>query len=77
MLNEAMFSRELESLGHGEVEFALLRLNDRLGHIQRLPNCAQNAQAAFDPVWPDGIGNWQEMAATIAGCIMFHAPNLK
>ena len=57
-LIEAMFSRELESFHHGEVEFALLHLDDRLRRSQCLPNRAQDAQTAFDPVRPDGIGNW-------------------
>jgi hypothetical protein len=60
-----------------EVELLLLWPRERCGGGQGVTQGAQNAQAALDPIWADGIGNSQEIATRIMSFVSFHGAILK
>jgi hypothetical protein len=67
-----------DSFWQREIELLLLRtLERRRRSRKRQAERAQNAQAALDPVWPNGVGNGQQTATRIASFVSFHGDIMK
>jgi len=58
-------------------ELLLLRARDWGNSRQGMTQSTQNSQAALDPIWTNGVGDGEEMAAWITGFVSFHGAILK
>ena len=63
--------------GHDKIELLLLRPRQRGNSRQRLAQRPEDAQATFDPIGPDRIGNGEEMTSWITNFVSFHGAILK
>jgi len=65
------------ALGYDEFELLLLWPREWRSRGQGVTQRAEDAEAALDPIWANGIGNSQQIATRIMSFVSFHGAILK